>query len=242
MAAQLAQLPFPPHTPLAGREAGSFADGTISTRLPAILDTVLADLDRLAREQPGMPAEQVAAARAAVQQLQADMRSKAVLPPLVAPTGAPQTALLQVNVFALWVTSHALGACIGRMQWGLQWQQGAAAMCAPRQLCNAAQQRCTVESAAALQCYCTATNPCVSARQVLLMHSHQIKVAPQHSDAAAEQQRPARHIPAPLPPLHSRAEATVVGGQVQHPSFPAPTPTVQQRTALRLISCCHTLA
>lgn len=40
----LLQLPFPPLQPLIGCEAGSFAQDTITTRLPAIMDTVLADL------------------------------------------------------------------------------------------------------------------------------------------------------------------------------------------------------
>lgn len=40
----LLQLPFPPVQPLIGCEAGSFAQDTITTRLPAIMDTVLADL------------------------------------------------------------------------------------------------------------------------------------------------------------------------------------------------------
>lgn len=44
--AQLLQLPFPPVQPLIGCEQGSFAQDTITQRLPAILDTVLADLKR----------------------------------------------------------------------------------------------------------------------------------------------------------------------------------------------------
>jgi len=98
MAAQLLQLPFPPHPPLAGHEAGSFAHTTISTRLPAILDTVLADLDRLASD-PAHSGEvagaQIAAARADVARLQADMRSNAALPFLGPPSPpAPQAALM----------------------------------------------------------------------------------------------------------------------------------------------------
>jgi hypothetical protein len=41
---QLLGLPFPPVQPLIGSEAGSFAEETITTRLPAIMGTVLADL------------------------------------------------------------------------------------------------------------------------------------------------------------------------------------------------------
>jgi hypothetical protein len=41
---QLLALAFPPVQPLIGSEAGSFAEETITTRLPAIMDTVLADL------------------------------------------------------------------------------------------------------------------------------------------------------------------------------------------------------
>jgi hypothetical protein len=41
---RLLQLPFPTVQPLIGCEGGSFAQDTITTRLPAIMDTVLADL------------------------------------------------------------------------------------------------------------------------------------------------------------------------------------------------------
>lgn len=41
---QLSALPFPRVQPLIGCEKGSFAQDTITTRLPAIMDTVLADL------------------------------------------------------------------------------------------------------------------------------------------------------------------------------------------------------
>ena len=39
-----ASLPFPPHQPLAGSEKGSFAEGTITKRLGAIIDSTLADM------------------------------------------------------------------------------------------------------------------------------------------------------------------------------------------------------
>ena len=38
-------LPYPPVQPLIGCENRSFAQDTITTRLPAIMDTVLADLE-----------------------------------------------------------------------------------------------------------------------------------------------------------------------------------------------------
>jgi hypothetical protein len=44
MVQQQLKLPFPPVAPLIGSEKGSFAEETITTRLPAIMDTVLADL------------------------------------------------------------------------------------------------------------------------------------------------------------------------------------------------------
>jgi hypothetical protein len=92
-AAALAALPFPPHPPLAGSEPGSFAEGTITKRLPAIMDTVLADLDRAAAAPPlaGAPGAgaAAAAAAAAVRAMQAEMPADATLTPLAAPAGAP---------------------------------------------------------------------------------------------------------------------------------------------------------
>jgi hypothetical protein len=91
-AATLSRLPFPPHPPLAGSEPGSFAEGTIKTRLPAIMDTVLADLDRLLTTPPFAASpdaqRQVAAAAAAVRTMQAEMPTDAVITPLAAPAGA----------------------------------------------------------------------------------------------------------------------------------------------------------
>lgn len=92
-AAALAALPFPPHAPLAGREAGSFAEGTVKTRLPAIMGTVLSDLARLAAT-PAFASDadklvQVEAAAAGVRALQAEMPADAALAPLAAPPGAP---------------------------------------------------------------------------------------------------------------------------------------------------------
>lgn len=49
-------LPFPPFQPLAGSEKGSFAEGTISKRLPAILDGVISELtSHAASLQPSNP-------------------------------------------------------------------------------------------------------------------------------------------------------------------------------------------
>lgn len=87
-AAALAALPFPPHPPLVGSEAGSFAEGTIKTRLPAIMDTVLADLQLLA-ETPAFASDdaraQIAAAEAAVREMQAEMPADARVAPIEAP-------------------------------------------------------------------------------------------------------------------------------------------------------------
>lgn len=44
VAQHLARLPFPPHMPLAGAEKGSFAEGTIAKRLPAILENTVKDM------------------------------------------------------------------------------------------------------------------------------------------------------------------------------------------------------
>eukprot|EP00798_Chlamydomonas_sp_ICE-L_P011370 gene11370-12066_t len=40
---------YPPHMPLAGCEPGSFAEGTISKRLPAILESMLKDMEAVAQ-------------------------------------------------------------------------------------------------------------------------------------------------------------------------------------------------
>jgi len=93
-AAFLSTLPFPPHPPLAGSEPGSFAEGTIKTRLPAIMDTVLSDLARLAStpafDRSTDAGRQVEAAAVAVRAMQAEMPCDARVAPLVAPAGAPE--------------------------------------------------------------------------------------------------------------------------------------------------------
>jgi hypothetical protein len=40
----LSRLAFPPFQPLAGAEIGSFAHGTISKRLPSIVETVITEI------------------------------------------------------------------------------------------------------------------------------------------------------------------------------------------------------
>jgi hypothetical protein len=91
--AALEQLPFPPHPPLAGSEPGSFAEGTIKQRLPAIMGTVLSDLERLSKAPGFVDSEdslrQIAAAADGVRQLQAEMPADAVLQPISAPPGSP---------------------------------------------------------------------------------------------------------------------------------------------------------
>jgi hypothetical protein len=91
-AAALSALPFPPHPPLAGSEAGSFAEGTIKTRLPAIMDTVLADLTRLA-QMPEFASDeqqrQISAAAEGVKAMQAEMPADGRVTPLAVPGGSP---------------------------------------------------------------------------------------------------------------------------------------------------------
>ena len=47
---QPSSVPWPPHNPLIGSEKGSFAEGTITKRLGAILDSTLSDLSKIAQE------------------------------------------------------------------------------------------------------------------------------------------------------------------------------------------------
>ncbi|WIA44274.1 hypothetical protein OEZ86_007083 [Tetradesmus obliquus] len=82
---QLLGLAFPPVQPLIGSEDGSFAQETITTRLPAIMDTVLADLKAEgASSHPQQQAlqQQLAAAAAGVRQMQAEMPVDGALQPL----------------------------------------------------------------------------------------------------------------------------------------------------------------
>lgn len=94
--AQLRSLPFPPHPELVGSQPGSFAEGTIKQRLPAILGTVLADLDRLAASPSFADSaavenrRQLETAVSAVKELQQEMPADARLVPLRAPEGAPE--------------------------------------------------------------------------------------------------------------------------------------------------------
>lgn len=74
-----ASLPFPPQDVfvLAGWEKGSFAEDTITRRLPGILEGVVSDLAQEAAAAPTPEAAaQVSAAQAAVQQLIADIKGR----------------------------------------------------------------------------------------------------------------------------------------------------------------------
>jgi len=95
MAAELQKLPFPPCAPLAGHEPGSFAEKTIRDRLPAILDTVVADITRLAAT-PAMQAHAAdcEAAKAAVLALRGDMVANAGLLPLAVPEASTHPQLM----------------------------------------------------------------------------------------------------------------------------------------------------
>lgn len=97
LVAKLLQLPYPPHQPLSGSEKGSFAYDTITTRLPAIMGTVLTDLDRLKgtaefAKQPDWQ-QQVDVAAAAVRQIQQDMPADAQLLMLSVPEASTDSRL-----------------------------------------------------------------------------------------------------------------------------------------------------
>jgi len=47
------QIPFPPHAPLAGKEKGSFAEKTITQRLPSIIKMALTDGEALYERYKG---------------------------------------------------------------------------------------------------------------------------------------------------------------------------------------------
>ncbi|PNW84689.1 hypothetical protein CHLRE_03g154700v5 [Chlamydomonas reinhardtii] len=94
-------MPPPPHTPLVGCEAGSFAEATITTRLPAILASMIADVESeaaaaaaAAGHGPEATAAQVAAGLSELRALRDAMLNNAPLPPLVAAASAP--AMTQV--------------------------------------------------------------------------------------------------------------------------------------------------
>jgi hypothetical protein len=80
----LTHSPFPPHTPLAGSIAGSFAHATISKRLPSILDNVVRDLHESAAADAAT-AQQFQAAAASIEQLKQLITSDADLQMLEAP-------------------------------------------------------------------------------------------------------------------------------------------------------------
>jgi hypothetical protein len=85
----LQRSPFPPHTPLAGSIAGSFAYTTISKRLPSILDTVVRDLqESAAAADADAAAQQFRAAAAAIERLKQLITSDAELQALAAPPAA----------------------------------------------------------------------------------------------------------------------------------------------------------
>ncbi|PNH11643.1 hypothetical protein TSOC_001501 [Tetrabaena socialis] len=86
-------LPPPPYPPLRGSEPGSFAHGTITARLPAILASMLADLE--AEGWGGTPGgEQAAAAVAEMVALREAMLADAALEALRVDGAGPQTQVL----------------------------------------------------------------------------------------------------------------------------------------------------
>jgi len=103
------RLPFPPHQPLEGCEKGSFAEATITKRLPSILAGMIKDLE--ASILPGLgadakaEAQQALAALAALRQGQLD---NIVLPDVVAPGGAAAAAANPALAPAIAATNEAL--------------------------------------------------------------------------------------------------------------------------------------
>jgi hypothetical protein len=92
---RLKRGPFPPHTPLAGSIAGSFAYGTISKRLPAILDTIIRDLEESAAAEPST-ASQFNAAAKSIEELQQLITSDSELQQLTAPAAASSSLVAAV--------------------------------------------------------------------------------------------------------------------------------------------------
>jgi damage-control phosphatase, subfamily III len=95
--AALCALPFPPHAPLTASEDGSFAQDTVTRRLPLIIEGVMADLrlelearQLAAGSQQQAPA--AAAAHAALAKLRDDMASGAPLAPTHHPLRTPGEA------------------------------------------------------------------------------------------------------------------------------------------------------
>ncbi|KAG2454966.1 hypothetical protein HYH02_000792 [Chlamydomonas schloesseri] len=119
-----AAMPPPPHTPLVGCEAGSFAEATITSRLPAILASMIADVEAEAQQaaaaqaQEPQAAQQVAAGLAELRALRAAMLDNAALPPLVPAATAP--AMTQVLL-------DAANACVELAASRQQAQAAAAA-------------------------------------------------------------------------------------------------------------------
>eukprot|EP00879_Flechtneria_rotunda_P017888 GHRR01018748.1.p1 GENE.GHRR01018748.1~~GHRR01018748.1.p1 ORF type:complete len:296 (+),score=131.08 GHRR01018748.1:201-1088(+) len=131
LVSQLLQLTYPPVPPLIGREPGSFAQETITTRLPAILDTVLADLEveglatpdsSLTEQQQQDRQQQLQAVAGTVQQIQQDMPADNLLLPLQVPDNLPATHPLQGIIPA---TNAAVAAWQQHMTEQQQQQQGA---------------------------------------------------------------------------------------------------------------------
>lgn len=89
-------LPYPPFTPLEGREPGSFAMDTITKRLPAIMGNVIADLLSLSQQLSNSQgaAAAIAAATEQVVQMQQAMPLDQAVDPLVPET--ENDTLLQI--------------------------------------------------------------------------------------------------------------------------------------------------
>lgn len=120
---QLLGLAFPPVQPLIGSEDGSFAQETITTRLPAIMDTVLADLKAEgASSHPQQQAlqQQLAAAAAGVRQMQAEMPVDGALQPLQVPSNLPAGHPLASIIFT---TNAAVAAWAVHSKQRASWLQ-----------------------------------------------------------------------------------------------------------------------
>jgi len=83
------KIPMPPHAPLAGKHKGSFAEKTITQRLPTILNGALADGEALYKRYGGneQAIAQVRAALNGIQAVRDSMQANSALLPLAAPSG-----------------------------------------------------------------------------------------------------------------------------------------------------------
>ncbi|KAF6264621.1 hypothetical protein COO60DRAFT_1698204 [Scenedesmus sp. NREL 46B-D3] len=125
---QLLGLAYPPVQPLLGSEDGSFAQETITTRLPAIMDTVLADLAAEGAAAASHPQQeqlkqQLAAAAVGVKQIQQEMPVDGALQPLQLPphlpAGHPLSSIIPTTnaAVAAWAAHSGQAASWLQLPW-----------------------------------------------------------------------------------------------------------------------------